>query len=207
MVKEVTKDNISVTENKNQYNQTTSSQINNNTVSTNIYGYDNQYITSQTGIDNTEISYTYDYLYGLLTSVTNNNVTTSYEYDEYKRLFKTNFTTGSIKYIYDDFGNIIKVSVLNNNTELLSYFFEYNNHFDIESIYIGKDTTKEHLISYEYYYKPSTSNTKIYTGLIEKVIKGKNQEYYERYEYNEEYDLYKTYIKKPSLKYINLSHY
>ena len=85
----ITKDNVSITENKNQFNQTTSSKINDNTVSTNIFGYDNQYITSQTGIDNTEISYTYDYLYGLLTSVTNNNVTTSYEYDEYKRLFKT----------------------------------------------------------------------------------------------------------------------
>ena len=45
---------------------------------------------------------------------------------------------------------------------------------------------KEHLISYEYYYQTLSNSNKIYTGLIEKIIKGKNQDYYERYEYNEE---------------------
>ena len=194
-------DNVNITENKNSYNQVTSTTINDKQVSEIEYGYNNQYVTSQTTIGNT-VEYSYDYLYGLLNSVEySDGNTIQYQYDDYNRLLQTSFTKGKISYLYDDYGNIEKIEILGQlDNILMSYYFEYNEHFDIETIYVGQDTNKDRIIKYEYLYLTLSNGNEVYTGLINKVIKGNNDDNYERYEYDKEFNLYKTYIKKPNIE-------
>ena len=189
-------DNVNITENNNEYNQSTTTTINNQTISSVEYGCNNQYVTSQTMNDN-QVSYTYNELYGLLTSVKySDDNEIQYEYDEYMRLLTTNYGKSKVSYVYNDYSNIQEIKILNEfNTEIMSYYFEYNDHLDIEAIYVGKQNQKVRIEKYEYLYHTLSDGKKLYTGLVSKVIKGNTDFNYERYEYNQEYEVSKIYIK------------